>query len=260
MLGRKQNINNDEWIEAILNIESTISRDEIERLTESALCDIKKHINGMRAAYAWSGGKDSIALGDICQKAGINNCMIGVCDLEYPEFIKWIKDNKPKNCDIINTGQDIEWLSKNQDMLFPSDSATAAKWFSIVQHRAQGKYVKENNIDILLLGRRKADGNFVGGDKKIYTNSKGVTRYSPLADWRHEDILAYIYYNKLKLPPIYDWYNGYKCGTHPWPARQWTDGNGWKEIYDIDRNIVILAAEHIKSAKEFLKEIQRRGK
>ena len=124
----------------------------------------------------------------------------------------------------------------------------------------RSKYVKENNIDILLLGRRKADGNFVGGDKKIYTNSKGVTRYSPLADWRHEDILAYIYYNKLKLPPIYDWYNGYKCGTHPWPARQWTGGNGWKEIYDIDRNIVILAAEYIKSAKEFLKEIQCGGK
>ncbi len=255
MLGRKQNINNEEWFEAVFNIEKTVRREEIEKLTELTVCEIKRNTKGLNSAYAWSGGKDSIVLGDICQKAGIDNCMTGVCNLEYPEFLKWIKVNKPKSCVIINTGQDIHWLSKNQNMLFPKESGTASKWFSIVQHKAQRKYVKENNIDVLLLGRRKADGNFVGKGKNIYTNSKGVTRYSPLADWSHEDILAYIYYNKMSLPPIYNWHNGYKCGTHPWPARQWTDGNGWREIFNIDRNIVILAAAHIQSAADFLKGV-----
>lgn len=254
MLGRKQNISNDEWIKAVSDIELKVSKDEVERLTELTVCDIKKNVKGIKAAYAWSGGKDSIVLGDICVRAGISDCMAGICNLEYPEFIKWLEANKPENCEIINTGQDIVWLSKNQDMLFPQKSGTAAKWFSIVQHRAQRKYIKKNNINILLFGRRKADGNFVGKGKNIYTNSKGAVCYSPLSDWRHEDILAYIHYNKLTLPPIYNWYNGYKCGTHPWPARQWTNGNGWREIYNIDRNIVILAAEYIRSAADFLRE------
>ena len=256
MLGKKQNINNDEWLRAVTYIEKTVSRDEINNLMVSTINDIKNHIKEINSAYAWSGGKDSIVLGDICQKAGVNNCMIGICNLEYPKFLNWIKDNKPKNCKVINTGQDIIWLSKNQNMLFPKKSDTASKWFSIVQHRAQRKYVEENNIKILILGRRKADGNFVGRKENIYTDSKGITKYSPLSDWRHEDILSYIYYNKLKLPPIYNWYNGYKCGTHPWPARQWTNGNGWSEIYNIDKSIVVSAAKYISSASEFLKNVE----
>ena len=31
------------------------------------------------------------------------------------------------------------------------------EWFHIVQHRGQAKYYKENNLDMLLLGRRRAD-------------------------------------------------------------------------------------------------------
>lgn len=98
----------------------------------------------------------------------------------------------------------------------------AAQWFHIVQHRGQARYYKEHQLEILLLGRRKADGNYVGKDN-IYTNSAGITRYSPLAEWRHEDILAYIHYYDVKLPPIYDWEKGYLCGTHPWPARQYME-------------------------------------
>ncbi len=127
-----------------------------------------------------------------------------------------------------------------------------------MQHKAQRCYFKQNNLDVLLLGRRRADGNFVGRGDNIYMDSKGVSRYSPLADWSHEQILAYIHYHKLALPPIYDWKNGYLCGTHPWPARQWTgsEQNGWQEIYDIDKDIVITAADKLESARIFLREVQ----
>ena len=86
----------------------------------------------------------------------------------------------------------------------------------------------------------------------------GITRYSPLAEWRHEDILAYIHYYDVKLPPIYDWEKGYLCGTHPWPARQYmeTEQQGWKEVYDIDKTIVENAAQHFDGAREFLKAIK----
>lgn len=174
-----------------------------------------------------------------------------------PAFIAWIEQNKPSGLEVINTGQDMEWLKKHPDMLFPDKSNKAAQWFHIVQHRGQARYYKEHQLEILLLGRRKADGNYVGKDN-IYTNSAGITRYSPLAEWRHEDILAYIHYYDVKLPPIYDWEKGYLCGTHPWPARQYmeTEQQGWKEVYDIDKTIVENAAQHFDGARDFLKAIK----
>ena len=150
----------------------------------------------------------------------------------------------------------MDWLLKHQNMLFPQKSNVAAQWFHMVQHRGQARYYKAHDLDMLLLGRRRADGNYVGKGSNIYTDGKGVTRYSPLSDWSHEAILAFIHYHKVPVPPIYEWKNGYSCGTHPWPARQWTGSveNGWKEVFEIDRRIVIDAAKTIPSAREFLEK------
>lgn len=253
-LGRKQRMSNDEWIKAMEEIEQSVSRAELDALTAETVESIQNTIDGKTAAYAWSGGKDSIVLAKVCQMAGVSLSMMGICNLEYPAFLAWLMENKPEGCEVVNTGQDIEWLSKHPEMLFPQDSETSARWFSIVQHRAQRIYCKANDIDILILGRRRADGNYVGRKTNIYTDGKGVTRYSPLADWSHEHILAFIHYHGLSLPPIYSWEKGYLCGTHPWPARQWTgnEENGWREVYSIDPNVVITAAEKLPGAKAYL--------
>lgn len=254
VLGRKQRIANSDWIEAFEKIEQLITKDEMDQLVEHTVKEIKERINGKKAAFAWSGGKDSLVLGEICRKAGIYDCMMAVCDLEYPAFMQWVEGHKPENLEIINTGQNIEWLKKHPDMLFPKDSGSAARWFSIVQHRAQEKYYKNHQLEMILLGRRKADGNYCGRGENIYTNGKGITRYSPLADWKHEEILGYIHYYNIPMPPIYEWKNGYLCGTHPWPARQWTGSleNAWAEIYEIDQSIVHEAAQEIESARIYL--------
>lgn len=226
----------------------------MDKLADQTVQEIKKKIGGKKAAYAWSGGKDSLVLGEICRKAGITPCVLVICDLEYGAFMEWVKWHKPPELSIINTGQDIEWIAAHPHMLFPKDSKCAAQWFRIVQHKGQAKYFKENNLDMLLLGRRRADGNYVGKGDNIYTNGQGITRYSPMSEWTHEQVLAYIHYYKLEMPPIYGWKNGYLCGTHPWPARQWTGSveNAWAEIYGIERSIVVEAAGHIQSAKDFL--------
>ena len=257
-LKRKQNISNGAWISTVEHIEEIISKEELELLVAITAEEIRTATKDKKAAYAWSGGKDSIVLGDICESVGITSSLIGLCDLEYPAFKQWIDANKPKGCEVINTHQDLEWLTKHPQMLFPKDSAIAGQWFSIIQHRAQRIYAKTQNLDILILGRRRADGNFVGRGSNIYTDGKGVTRYSPLAEWKHEHILAYIHYHQLPIPPIYGWHNGYACGTHPWPARQKTGAieAGWKEVYDIDPSIVKGAAAYFDSAREFLGGIE----
>lgn len=258
VFGRKQRIKNSEWIEALADIEDKVSKKELDQLVSKTVKEIKKKAKGKKAAYAWSGGKDSLVLGDLCRMSGIMPCVLVICDLEYKAFIEWVEAKKPPKLSIINTGQDMEWLVAHPQMLFPQDSKTAAQWFHIVQHRGQEKYYKEEQLDMLLLGRRRADGNYVGRGDNIYTNSHGVTRYSPLSEWSHEQVLAYIHYHSLEMPPIYRWKNGYLCGTHPWPARQWTGcvENAWAEIYEIDHSIVIEAAERIKSAKKFLESLK----
>lgn len=253
-IGRKQSSGNDAWLKAVATIEVAVSREELDSLTSATIEDIKAKVGSQKAAYAWSAGKDSIVLGHICEAAGVNSNMIGVCDLEYPAFAAWVKEHKPTGCEVINTHQDMDWLARHQEMLFPQDAAKAGRWFSIVQHRAQAQYFKAHDLGLIILGRRRADGNFVGRGTNIYTDGKGVTRFSPISGWSHEHVLAYIHYHQLPLPPIYGWKNGYLCGTHPWPARQWTGSveNGWREVYDIDPSIVTAAAEKLDSARAFL--------
>lgn len=258
VLGRKQRIKNSAWINTFGKIEQLVTKKELDQLVEKTVREIKKKTKGKKAAYAWSGGKDSLVLGEICQLAGITPCVLVICNLEYRAFVEWVEAHKPPELSIINTGQDMKWLTVHRQMLFPQDSKFAARWFQIVQHRGQAKYYKEQELDMLLLGRRRADGNYVGKGDNIYTNGQGITRYSPMSDWTHEQVLAYIHYYNLEMPPIYDWKNGYLCGTHPWPARQWTGSveSAWAEIYEIDRSIVTEAAEHIQSAKNFLESLK----
>lgn len=260
ILRRKQSAKNKDWLEVIEKIGELVPKQEIDALVLSTVEEIKATVKGKKAAYAWSAGKDSIVLSEICEIAGVSKCMMAICDLEYPEFLSWAKEHAPDGLDILNTGQDMEWLSKHPDMLFPRDSKKASLWFKIVQHSAQARYYKDNELDIMILGRRKADGNYVGRGGNIYTDSKGMTRYNPLSEWSHEAILAFIYYYDLKLPPIYSWTNGYLCGTHPWPARQHmkSEEQGWKEIYEIDRIIVENAASVFPVAKEIVDKMNRK--
>ncbi|MCD8209067.1 MAG: phosphoadenosine phosphosulfate reductase family protein [Bacteroidales bacterium] len=250
-LGKKQNIKNEDWIEALEHIEEAVAKQDLDKKIKQTVADIRKKTKGKKAAYSWSGGKDAITLEFVCRQAGITDGVLVVCNLEYPAFVKWVDENKPDGLTIVNTGQDMEWLVKHPNMLFPQDSKPAAQWFHIVQHRGQAQYYKDNDLDMLILGRRRADGNYVGKGDNIYTNRQGVTRISPLADWTHEEVLACIHYYELPMPPIYDWKNGYLCGTHAWPARQWTGSieNGWKEVAEIDRSIVEEAAQYFDSAK-----------
>ena len=193
-----------------------------------------------------------IGYGRIGQLVGAKGQALGM------NVLSVVHRNKPEGCEVINTHQGLDWLARHPEMLFPQNSAAAGRWFSIVQHRAQRIYAKAHNLDLIILGRRRADGNYVGRGTNIYTDGKGVTRFSPLAAWSHEHVLAYIHYHQLPLPPIYGWKNGYLCGTHPWPARQWTGSpeNGWREVYDIDPSIVIEAAEKIGSARAFLEGVR----
>jgi 3'-phosphoadenosine 5'-phosphosulfate sulfotransferase (PAPS reductase)/FAD synthetase len=255
MLGRKQSSTNAAWITTMKDIAAIVPREHLDRLVNRTIDDIRKTTKGKTVAYCWSGGKDSQVLQGICSLAGIKDCVMATTDkeLEFPAFLEWVGKNKPPNIEVINTGQDMEFLVRHIGWLFPQNGAVSVKWDHVIQHRGQDQYFWKHGLDMMLFGRRKADGNFVG-KSNVYKTTKGAVRYNPIADWRHEDVLAFVHHFNMPLPPFYSWEKGFVCGTHCWPSRQHTGSiqNGWKEIWGIDRSIVVMASNHIESAKQFL--------
>lgn len=263
MIGKKQQSTHEEFVAAWDRIEEIVPRADYDRLLGKAVDRIKALQAGrsMRLAYAWSGGKDSIALKAVCDAAGIEDCCYGMTQgLEYPAFLRWVTDNMPGRLAVYSNDWDLDWLADHQEMLFPANASIAGKWFAGIQHRAQRLYFTEHRIDVLLLGRRWADGNFTGrrgaNGRKMFYIKDGIARFSPIADWTHEEVLASMHYEGFRdnLPPIYSWPRGYRCGTHAWAARQWCrdHDHGWSEIMEIDSSIVYEAAGRIVSARRFL--------
>ena len=255
MLGRKQAMTPEDetkWWDVVNHIEDYVSRAEVETATAEALDRIATVTAGKNAAYAWSGGKDSLAIADLCQRAGISKCFCIVTDLEYPAWLKFLHDNKPPNCETVDAGFDLEYLVAHPEMIFPTGK-TFQRWYNQVQHKNHARYMKAKNLDVLIVGRRKIDGNICGrGGSAV--NKDGRLTYSPIYDWCHELLFAYLHYNAIALPEIYRWQRGFYNGTHIWAERKVDNiQQGYSEVYEIDPSVVIGAAEVLPGAKEFLK-------
>jgi 3'-phosphoadenosine 5'-phosphosulfate sulfotransferase (PAPS reductase)/FAD synthetase len=255
MLGSKHASDNADWLYSAEHIEELISPAEVEAFAETARQRISEACAGRRAAYAYSGGKDSIVLADLVEREGIHDGYFAYCDLDYPEFVRWIRRNKPTGVRMMHTGLDLAWLAQHQELIF-ARGQLGQRWHRYSQLGPFSDMIRDNGLDILLLGHRVIDGNVCGPDG-FMRRKNGETRYNPLYDWPHEAVLGYIHYHGLALPPIYGWKDGYLQGTHAWPERDFceTVEQGWREVFDIDPDIVIQAAGYIYSARRFLREV-----
>lgn len=256
MIPRKQNSDQADWVDAARLAYEQPDLERAERLVVTAAEQVRRRCDGYPSAYCWSGGKDSQALRIIAERAGVTNCLLVLSELEFPEFLAWCTDNMPWGLTVHVRPLDLQWLISHQELIFPQDAATGMKWFRLVQHTGQRSYCRERGTEILLMGRRRADGNFVGRQSNEYRDRGGFVRYSPIADWSHEDVLCVLGAYATPLPPIYRWPRGFRVGTGPWPARQWCRdrAHGWQEVTTIDRTVTELAASHgLKGAAEALR-------
>lgn len=255
-LGKKQSESNDRFNEVWNNIDRFVSKQHIDNLVDRTINEIKSTVGLKRIGYGWSGGKDSVAIKFLMDQIGVYDCVLAMTkQLEFPEFMRYATANMPDGLTIYNSGHDIKWLSQNLNMLFPKNSKIAAKWFKIVQHAGQVDFYHKKQLDIIILGRRKQDSNYVGKGTNIYYNKlQKVTRYSPISEWSHEEVLGLMRYYDLPVSPCYSWHNGWVVGSGNWAARQWTGSTqeAWREIYDIDQSIVYNASNYLTSAQFFL--------
>lgn len=256
VLGRKQTSRNEDWLWAVDHIEELISPREVKQYEADTLTEMRESVAGKRVAYAYSGGKDSIVLADLCEKVGITTGYFAYCELDYPEFVRWVKLNKPAGVEMMHTGISYGWLKRHQNLIF-AEGQLGQRWHLISQRGPFTSMFFDNHLDLLLVGHRRIDGNFCGGNGYIRKRS-GETRYSPLRDWPHEALLGYIHYHQLPLPPIYGWKDGWVQGTHAWPEREFCSDDimkGYREVYEIDPSILERAAKYLPSARHFLEEV-----
>lgn len=254
-MAKKQKITHEDFCAIKARAPLEISEREASQLVDDAALALARRCHGQRAGYAWSGGKDSLVLGLIAERAGITSCVLGTCDLEYPAFLRWVDEHGPPGLVVHKVaGIDHTWLQQHPEMLFPSDSRLGAIWYRSVQHKAQAAYFKSAKLDTLLLGRRLQDGNFCGPAEHGYSYvTKGVRRVMPIATWTHAQVFAVLHYFQVPLPPFYGWPRGFRAGTHPWARRACkTVEQGWREIAEIDLSIVETAARFLPSARKHL--------
>ena len=218
------------------------------------------NIDVNRMGYGWSGGKDSLVITSILEKTKYK--FKGYCVL-YPLNFLCFNDfcikNKPTNVNIYYDNRyDFDFINNNKEFLFNSNESMYNHYWGQLSRRVENKFYKENNLDLVIFGRRNIDGNSVRlTDNLPIQITKNKKIFNIIYDWSHEELLAYLKYNNIDLPSIYFERNGFKYGTHLWVERSplRTLKDNLDEIWNIDKKTIInAAAQGMEVAKEYLKE------
>lgn len=261
MLRKKQSIqSNQEWLDALEKSTTLYTRSDIEQLEGATI----SHMRGVALSYGnichgWIAGKDSLVLSAVLAKSGIKSTPIMWRGInEYPAMKNWIDTNKPSNLieEIIDK-YSLEFLEKHPEYLFCQGN-TRQKWMATKWER-QRKDIRKHGFDLFITGRRLKDGNQCGTAENNYIAPKnGYDVYSPLAEWNNEQLLAYIRYNNIELPPFYSYDRGFLIGSiaqGEWTERAMldkTETEVWDELYRIDKKIVLEASKSLTRAKQYL--------
>lgn len=261
MLNKKQNIkDNKEWLEAWNKCTDIYSWDDIASLQSKAILNIQEVCSRYKSiCNGWIAGKDSIVVQDLINKSGIKSIPIMWRGInEYPEMKKWIDLNKPKGLieEIIDK-YSLDYLEKHQEYLF-CKGKTRQQWMATKWQRQQ-KDITKYEFDLFIAGRRIKDGNQCGNkENNFIVNKNGYDVFSPIAEWNAEQLLAYIKYNSIELPPFYKWDRGFLIGSiamGEWTERAIMDKSElevWDELYNIDKSIVNKASQKLTSARKYL--------
>lgn len=188
------------------------------------------------------------------EKMGINK---GVCAIskkfEYSDFLEYINTHLPLGIEIVDKEISFDYLNKHRELIFPQNKKDLAKWYKLVQHNIQNEYFKKNKLDVLILGRRLQDGNYVGING-IYTKNNDITIYSPIYDWKHEDILAILHYYKKELPSFYFRDNGFNEGTHNIISKLGNSKEIIKFLSNYEKEKFIILKDNLDKIKEIINE------
>lgn len=236
-----------------------VTEDEAARAVEEAAAETRTVLDGRpdQAVYGWSGGKDSIALQIVMERAGVRRALLGtIPQLEFQSYMRWVDEHRPDGLvHIPNNEITPAWLARpgNDRYLFPTSSSDGYKWTMLGTRRAQHLYQREHGPTLQIYGRRTMDGNSIPATPYGIHKTSRLTSYCPLRAWSHELVLAVIHYNRRPLPPVYGFPDGWKTGTGSWPGRRVGDRDAsFAQTYSIEPDRLHEAAPHLPAAADWL--------
>lgn len=259
----KTHASSDEWAYAFEHIEEFITRQEvIDRFSQT--CDfVRKSVRGHTPGFGWSGGKESVVLADIMREVGITICCFGFNScLSYPSFVEWALRNMPKGCEVYDCSKQFNYAVMNERNMeaFSDDLRAYQRFIDLNDRTVYPRFCKRHNLDMFIMGTRKADNNICGKAPEYITTAKNRdwVRFSPMAEWTTEEVLGYIRFFKggyEALAPQYGYPNGWHNGSDA-PIYLHLEGKNrqqmWAEVYANDKRVVERAAKWLPSAQAFL--------
>ena len=260
-----KNSSNDEWQNAYDAAEIAVSETHINRLTAKTINEIKAVVarkGYTRIGYCWSGGKDSLVMYDVLKKSGIP-VVGGVCVLFenlFPTMVNWLKLNAPQDVSFRYSGylKLTDAAKDPEKFLFPTDKKVLAL-HNPPLWKAQNRFAIENGIEVMFTGRRLSDNNFCGKkDNHYITSNESGDRFNIIAEWTHEELLAYIKYNNIQMPPCYFWKDGWELGIHAWIERhrlgEYPFTENFDELFDMDKRVLLEARKKLDIVDRYLNE------
>lgn len=209
----------------------------------------------------YSGGKDSLVLRHLAENC-IENPRFISCELqnEFPSFVEWLYGTAPKNIVFVkDSSLSLEFLNEHISYLFPYELKERDAFVAAFR-KPTYSYMREHGFSKFLTGKRIDDGNFCGkpnelGIRCTYSKTNKILSINPLAEWKHDHLLAYIQYFGIELPKIYYYPNGFRFGTHPWTERRRLNlryCDTFDEIMKLEPEVIIKASEKLDIAKDYL--------
>lgn len=263
VLKRKYQDTNENWFRVWNHIEDYITKEEIDKKIEETVQRARKVVFNKRCGYAWSGGKDSIALEYIMRQLGINfGLFLTTRELNFTSFNKWLDSNIPEGVIEKDIGLDWDWHLKHQKYVMKNTPEADQTHMRLTLWDHQNAFAENYNLEVFCFGRRTQDANFCGREGIAKSKNSNTIKYSPLYDWKHEDVLGLIYYYDLPMPPGYFDKNDPRSwieGTTQWLTRSTLNYGDpkidmWRQIYKIEKGLVERSAKDYPEAKQVVEE------
>lgn len=158
--------------------------------------------NYKKVCFGYSAGKYSILLHQLLRETPSKyDSVLWQTRFQFPLNQLWIASHCPENLIIEDIARpDWDDLEVNSDLLF---TGTKQADVAYMQHkwRAQNVFLKRYGYDLFITGRRLAESNNCGAKAKQYIRKgKSYDVFSPLAQWKTEEVFAYMGYKQIELP------------------------------------------------------------
>lgn len=265
-ISTKRTSTHDDYMEVLRNLPKYISETEVMNKFDYSVERLKKIAGRFRRiGYQWSGGKDSIVALAVARASGIR--MVGGLCMHYPteyeSTLEWYSRNTPDDCITVKMKHPSckDFIDSGYRLLFPNESKWA-NWYFKYHWGIPYKWRNENHLDAVVTGRRTKDNNFCGSARTDYLTEKdGVVTINCIADWTHEEVLGFIRYNHIELPPCYFFPNSFQLGKHTFNERPWLGDEEHTDFrlnleevwsYNDGRKILIKLASELPLVEEFI--------